>query len=270
MAAADSQPPIAVAILAIAMLALLWQWIAYRRAPRPAGRMPGPAFWVGAVAWVALGLLPREALPLAGWRIPLVWLLPALGLLAATVLHWSIAELPRLREQDPPPPPPGAGTGDPAALDVDDVRLLQRLVALRQWRVADLLVPLARVATVRAASPWEEVLDRLRAGSNLRVPVLDDQGRQAIGLLDGRDLMSLLPAAGDDAGLSRSALLRASCRSLPTLRADQRATELIEALRRDGCGLAAVTDAAGQLLGFVSWNQLFQALLDRPPAEAEL
>jgi CBS domain containing-hemolysin-like protein len=187
-----------------------------------------------------------------------------IGLLIAALLRWARRDLHQYiraeaaaaapaKEPDPESPP---------ALDADDRRLARRLAALMSRRIAEVMIPTTGASQLRASEPLPEVAARLRAERVSRLPVLDDRGRRAIGILVIKDLLSQLPIGADDGSAPQAAEL---CRPIPTVSSEQRVAEVLEALRHEG-GLAAVIDRDGELAGFISWTRIFQALA--PGAES--
>jgi putative hemolysin len=255
------------AILAIALLALLWQWWTARRAGR-SGRLPPRApFWLGAVAWVLFGLLEQHPVEVGGMRLPLGWLLPAAGLLAAGMLRWSRVDLPSLMEHEAASAP-ADGLEDEEAeqrQQVEDAHLLRRLVSLRRRRAAELMVPLARAPVLRVQDSPEEVVACFGRTGGRYLPVLNEEGDAVLGVIDGRDWIAHAPAARGEGEPGRAGepvpSIRALMRPVPVVSDRERAGTLLEILRRSGSGIAAIASDNGTLGGFVSWNQLFQALL---------
>jgi len=272
VSAADPQAWLSAGALALGLLALALQWLGMRSRGR--GRISGrAAFLAGAGAWVLFGLLQRGPAESRGGAFVLGWLLPALGLCAAALLRWIRIDFPALlAEEEVTLPEAIAEAGEPTeALDAEDARLLQRLSSLRRRRVVEFVVPLARMPHVRVADSGEDVRARLARTASARLPLLEERGARLVGLLDGRDWLEIAPAGGEGEPGVRASAWRARVREMPVFEGHRRTGELIEVLGREGdrIGLAAVQSPAGDLLGFVGWEQIFRVLVGRSPFGVE-
>jgi len=258
----------------LVVLALLAGFAQWRVRDRPRARaLPDSAFWLGAAAWVALGLTAGRTRLGASYGALLATLLAIVGLIGTALLQWL-----RVERRGKPR---GAGAAraasgsiaasETAVLDAEDRRLARRLLSLRARPAAQPMLSLARAVTLGEDASIAEALDLLRRTRATRIPVLDRTGRRAIGVIDGRDLLAidLAPAAAAP-GLTRASSVRALLAPLPEVRADQPLLAVLDALREKPGGVVAVVDAAGVLLGFLSWRHLFHALLSRPVSEVTL
>jgi CBS domain containing-hemolysin-like protein len=262
------------AALLLGLLSLAWQIMRTQRIRGDPGFLPRMPFWLGGCGWVLLGLLlvARRHHGLA--LHPAAWLVPALGLLATALLRLSRAEVPRVIAEERLTYTyhvPSAVSPD-APLDWEDRRLVLRLLSLRRRRVAELMAPLARVATLREGSRVGDALALFRNSGVWRIPFLDRAGMVARGVIDCRDL-ALAAVAQAQGTLSPEAAaedLQQHARPIPTLAGSQPAADAVEALRENGRGLVAVLDRGGHVIGFVAWGHIFQALLGRRGEEVSL
>jgi CBS domain-containing protein len=267
-AASDNGVPLwlLVATALLALASLFWQW---RTRPHPAphlARMPRPPFWVGIGAWVTLGLLLRAPGACDGLPVVLCRLLPLAGMLATALLGWTSIEMPRyLRDEGAPvrggPPSPADETPQERAdLDPEDVRLLDQLMALLGRRAGDLAMPLAGVPAVAPAEPLEGVLASMRAAGARRLVVLDEARQRALGLIDARDL---LPALYGTTPAAAPATAQEVCRALVEIPSAEPVRAALDRLRGSAGGVGAVIGERGRLIGFLSWTQVFAALVGR-------
>jgi len=271
-----SQPPIAWVVLLAALAALVWQWLRARASGRVSGFLPRLPFWASVAAWILLGLILMARPPASAAARLTAWALPVAGLLAAALIRLIKAEVPRVLAEEAhgleaervgalPPRPAGP------RLDADDRRLIQRLVSLRRRSALELMVPLDQVRVLRETDRREDALALLRTGNVTRIPVLRDSGSRLVGVIDGRDLIaSAGPPAATPATTDGAAELRALCRPAAEVAAAESGADLVEALRANGRGVAAVVDPQRQVLGFVAWTHIFRALLDKPADEVRL
>jgi CBS domain containing-hemolysin-like protein len=249
------------AAAAVALLAAAWQW---REDARPGGAVAAEAaFWLGAAAWIAIGRIAGafgvEFLPLA-----------AIGLAAHGALHALRRDRFRARRAGSRAAAAlEAGIADePSGLDLEDRRLARRLLSLQRRPAAQWMVPLARARTLREDATADEAVALLRRAAVTRVPVLDRTGRRVAGVIDGRDLLAWMYPSGDAPGPPPD--LGRACRPMPRVRAEQTMPAVLEALRGSPAGTVAVVDADDGVLGFLTWDVLFGALLGRRPGEVEL
>ncbi|MBM3318044.1 MAG: CBS domain-containing protein [Candidatus Eisenbacteria bacterium] len=273
MTVAGSPAALIAAALALALGALCWQWWRAYRSPQPLDRLPRAPFWTSVTAWVLLGLLLAPAREAEWPARAAAWALPALGLFATALIRLIRAEVPGLVAEERLGGGRRAGArGEPGELDPEDRRLVQRMLSLRRRQAVELMLPLPRAATLRAGATLAEAVEALRARSQWRLPILDAEGRRALGVIESRDLarQALAAAQGllapDEAGED----VRRRCQPIPEVGAAQPAADLVVALRGDSHGLVAVVDRQGRVLGFASWDHVFQALVGRRGEEVAL
>ena len=277
----SSQPPHLWVILAIALLSLLWQVLRPRSKRAVPGLSSNAPFWVGVTAWVLFGLLVRQP---AG---PLGWIVPTCGLIAAAVLRWMRRDLPRLLAEDavsssaatqndpgefpqrsaqvsPGGSPEAVSEGLPG-FDEEDRRLFRRLVALTARRAAELMTPLSEMVCAREGQSVADLLECMRTSKVSKIPVLDKAGAHAIGVVVGKDLVPFISPAGvsESGEESTKKTARDLCRPVGTVAASRPVTHVLEALRANGAGIAAVIGPDDRVIGFVAWDQLFRVLVGK-------
>lgn len=254
-----SQPPHLWIVLGLAALMLAAQAIFTRRRSGSARRATTLLFWLGGAAWVLGGMLLRPAQETSVSAGVIAWVLPTAGFLVAALLRWSRRDLHQYirAEVAACSAVDEAGAGVPPELDADDQRLARQLAALMSRRIADLMIPAAQATRLRAGHSLPEIAALLRQERVSRLPVLDNDGRCAIGVVAIKDLLSRLSFGETRVAAPTAAEL---CRPIPTVTSEQRVAEVLEALRREG-GLAAVVDEGGAVTGFISWARIFEALV---------
>lgn len=273
MSIEEGREPLRWIVWAIALGALAWQWWRVYRRPRALAWMPRAPFWLAAAAWVLLGLLFAAERPVSPLARTVAWALPGLGLAAAALIRLIRVDVPRLvAEESEPGGEALPGEEGPAELDLEDRRLVLRLVALRRRLAAELMLPLPRVASLQAGATVADALALLRARGHWRIPVIDPAGPRALGVIESRDLVreALAEAEGRLAPEQAREDLRHRCHPIPEVQATRTAADLVAALRADGHGLVAVVDRERRLLGFAAWDHVFQALVGRRGEEVGL
>ena len=173
-----------------------------------------PLALVGVLFILIIGeLLPREIGDLVGT--------PALNSLAMFVTALELVTQPLvasgaaidgvLARLLPPAPPSDDREGPtPPLRDVvahgpqtprDQRAILRRVFSLGDIEVQEVMVPRVDIIGVEHATPWSEVVDRVRSSQHARLPVYDDTLDQVTGILYAKDLLAAViadqePAAG--------------------------------------------------------------------------
>jgi len=264
-----SQAPWCLLLLLLAGACLLCELAYLGRRWKRADAVEAPRFpfWLGMLMWVVLGLLERSGACSPLWRAE-PWILPVVGLMAMALVRWLTTELPQFRSPDSPeagepPANPVTESSTRRDLDADDARLLRSLLAMIGKRAADLMIPVSEVACVEERDHLGRVLEVLSAGETTRVPVLDDERTRAAGIIDGRELLSLLYSdVSRPEALQEGAIASEIAIPLPEVPAREGAKRAMDLLRSRG-GVAAVVDARGRVLGFLAWEPLFRVLLEQ-------
>src|SRR5665213_2861626 len=83
----------------------------------------------------------------------------------------------------------------------DQRAILRRVFSLGDTEVQEVMVPRVDIIGVEHATPWSEVVDRVRSSQHARLPVYDDTLDQVIGILYAKDLLAAViadeePSAG--------------------------------------------------------------------------
>jgi putative hemolysin len=79
--------------------------------------------------------------------------------------------------------------------------ILRRVFSLGEIEVQEVMVPRVDIVGVERATPWSEVVDRVRTSQHARLPVYDDTLDHVVGILYAKDLLAAViadeePAAG--------------------------------------------------------------------------
>ncbi|MEV7281341.1 hemolysin family protein [Streptomyces sp. NPDC093111] len=141
-----------------------------------------------------------------------------------------------------------------------DSQLITRSLTEPQTPVATLMTPAAGIVAVPADADLGTVLGTAADTGRSRLLVRD--GARVLGSLHARDAL-VATARG------RRAEARDLVRPVPELAPDTTVSEALEQLRRRRASLAVVRDAAGELTGLVSLDDLLARLMG-PPAEPPL
>jgi CBS domain containing-hemolysin-like protein len=139
-----------------------------------------------------------------------------------------------------------AESRDGGLLEPEEQRRLQRALHLGLRTARDLMVPRDRLTMVEVGTPWPDVVRLVASSPFSRLPVHRGPTSSVIGILRVKDLVHRYLREGDAVALER--LVRPIVRVPPDLPADA----LIALLREKRTHQAAVVDASGAVLGFVS------------------
>lgn len=125
--------------------------------------------------------------------------------------------------------------------------------------------------TVSARSIVNDAWQQLARARISQAPVLNDAGR-VVGLLVRADMapLDLLPAPGaiqDAIALAKKPVSQVMITPVPTVEASTGLRQLAHVLLETGLPGLPVTDAEGQLAGFVSRTDLLKAMASDPPLD---
>lgn len=282
----SSQPLWALIALGLGLLTLLLQAYLTLRHPAVTIRLVRLFYWITVSCWVTVGISASTT----GASLGLGWLsdrlLPAAGLLAATLLRWRFEQRPQLLLEEHPVEDNAEARGNEEGsngqsshedLDAEDRQLLARLLGLLGRRATHLMIPIEALPYVFEDDSLQRVLDLLKrhCRDGQRLPVLTRDGRRIVGIIDGLNLIPRLHAAragaegaeGPQEGRAAEMTAAAYCLPIPSIAGWDPAERAIEALRQGGRGLVAVQDSRGRLAGLVGWQGIFRLLMGRPVRE---
>ncbi len=78
--------------------------------------------------------------------------------------------------------------------------ILRRVFSLGDIEVQEVMVPRVDIIGVERATPWSEVVDRVRSSQHARLPVYDDTLDHVIGILYAKDLLAAVIADEEPVG----------------------------------------------------------------------
>ena len=139
-----------------------------------------------------------------------------------------------------------AESRDGGLLEPEEQRRLQSALRLGLRTARDLMVPRERLTMVDVATPWPEVVRLVASSPFSRLPVYRGSPESVIGFLRVKDLVHRYIREGEAVAVEK--LVRPVLRVPHNLPADA----LIALLREKRTHQAAVVDAPGSVIGFVS------------------
>ena len=235
---------------------------------------PAPAAVVialgGVVLILVLGeILPREVGDMIGAPVlaRFAIVLSALELIMKPLVTTGAAIDSVLARLLPPPPLSEEREGTAAPLrDVvahgpqsprEQRAILRRVFSLGEIEVQEVMVPRVDIVGVERATPWSEVVDRVRISQHARLPVYDDTLDHVVGILYAKDLLAAVIAdeepAGGWASLVRPASFIPESKAIDTQLRDFKATRTHIAIVVDEyggtAGLLTIEDILEEIVG---------------------
>jgi CBS domain containing-hemolysin-like protein len=147
-----------------------------------------------------------------------------------------------------------AESRDGGLLEPQEQVRLHRALRLGLRTARQLMVPRARLATIDAALPFDEVLRVVAASPYSRVPVYKGSIDNVIGILHVKDIVTRYVKAG---AMTVASLLRPLVRVPDTMPADR----LLAFMRERRSHQALVVDTAGDVVGLITLEDVVAELL---------
>jgi len=147
-----------------------------------------------------------------------------------------------------------AESRDGGLLEPQEQVRLHRALRLGLRTARQLMVPRARLATIDAALPFDEVLRVVAASPYSRVPVYKGSIDNVIGILHVKDIVTRYVKAG---AMTVASLLRSLVRVPDTMPADR----LLAFMRERRSHQALVVDTAGDVVGLITLEDVVAELL---------
>ena len=128
--------------------------------------------------------------------------------------------------------------------------MIHNVVDFRNVKASDVMVPIAKVVTVRPDTSIDETLKRSAAADVDRLPIISEG--QAIGILNIFDIVF---------DQTRRETVANYSRRIVTATEDEPAYRIVQRLRAARLGLAAVVDSRKQLVGIITGEDIIQRLV---------
>ncbi len=138
--------------------------------------------------------------------------------------------------------------------------MAERVMRLSAVRLTDVMIPMARMAAVRAATSEEEFMQALRHSNYSRLPVLDAEGHVA-NILDVFDVLLGSPASADGAAPAGTGRLLQGEQPPLVLRSGTTVTDALYRMQADRVAMAVVRDATGRHIGIVTIKDLVEEIV---------
>lgn len=138
----------------------------------------------------------------------------------------------------------------------DERELLLGVFDFGETTAEEVMVPRVDIAGIERATPWSEVLDRVRSEQHSRVPVYDDTIDEIVGILYAKDLLAAVIADEEPAGTWQSLV-----RSPTFIPSSKRIADLLREFRATGRHIAIVADEYGGTAGLVTIEDVLEELV---------
>ncbi|MCK6505099.1 hemolysin family protein [Myxococcota bacterium] len=149
--------------------------------------------------------------------------------------------------------------------------MIQKVFEFGDLTVSRLMTPRPDVFSLSLTTPWEELVDQLRAAGHSRVPIWQGRPDNIVGVLVVKDLLPHLAARlreGEPGGESAPRALALSTRELQKLLhpacfvpTSKRAEDMLAEFRAQKFHLAMVVDEHGNVVGLVTLDDLLAELV---------
>ena len=138
----------------------------------------------------------------------------------------------------------------------DERELLLGVFDFGETTAEEVMVPRVDIAGIERATPWSEVLDRVRSEQHSRVPVYDDTIDEIVGILYAKDLLASVIADEEPADGWQSLM-----RSPTFIPSSKRIADLLREFRATGRHIAIVADEYGGTAGLVTIEDVLEELV---------
>jgi CBS domain containing-hemolysin-like protein len=185
------------------------------------------------------------------------WVLRRLGMQPKSLeqMVHSVEELGLLIEE----------THKAGVLSADQARFVQNVFELTSKTVAEVMVPIDRMATLELHMPPDLVLEAVRSGAHTRMPVYDTVNDQIVGIVNTKDLFYLFSLHG-------LVVLEDAMYPAAFVRPSDPVGTVLRRLRRLKRHMAVVREDSGKVVGLITLEDVLEEIVgeiedehDQPP-----
>jgi CBS domain containing-hemolysin-like protein len=150
------------------------------------------------------------------------------------------------------------------SIEQDESAMIRRIFRLNDITADDMMTPAAHVETILGFTPLEAQRKKILDLRHSRVPVLGEDGEQAVGVTLTRDLISAI--ARDEFQATPTDFLQEALRT----RNDTPADDLLPLFQQREQHLAIVEDADGRMVGVVTLEDVLEELVGEITDEKDI
>jgi magnesium and cobalt transporter len=145
---------------------------------------------------------------------------------------------------------------DNGLIDGEAVAMLEGVLDVADLQVRDIMVPRAQMAFVRRDEPAPDILARVIESGHSRLPVMDDDRDDIVGILLAKDLLRLSVA-----GAQQPFDIREFMRPAVFVPESKRLNMLLKDFRRNRNHMAMVVDEYGGVSGLVTIEDVIEQIV---------
>ncbi len=143
---------------------------------------------------------------------------------------------------------------DPGEIETEEKRMLNNVFDFDEAKVEDVMIQRADMTCVRVDASYEEVLGIIRSTKSkyTRLPVLDESGKEVVGILNTKDLILLDPSRFSVRELMRKPYFTYT---------QEVASDLLVHMRKTSNNIAIVLDEYGSIAGLITTEDLVEEIV---------
>lgn len=149
-------------------------------------------------------------------------------------------------------------------IDQREAELIRAIFEFNDLELIDIMRAAPEVHTVHSEEPLVRVAQLVAKTGHSRFPVVDGDGRRPLGLVYSKDLLLMAPEH------QHSLTVGAIIRVLPQFPPDTRVGSALQKMQTGGSQMAAVVNAAGEMMGIVTLEDLLEEIVGDITDEYEL
>ena len=145
-----------------------------------------------------------------------------------------------------------AETSARADLDLDERRMITSIFGFGDTTVREVMTPRPDVVAIDTSTPWEEMVETVRASEHSRVPVYRESLDEIAGILYAKDLLPIVQ------GLAEPVEIETLVREAVFVPEGKKIDSLLREFQRDRFHLAVVVDEYGGVAGIVTLEDVLE------------
>jgi CBS domain containing-hemolysin-like protein len=145
-------------------------------------------------------------------------------------------------------------TREAGVLSAEQAQFVQNVFQFTSRKVAEVMVPLDRMASLELHMPPEKVLDAVREGAHTRMPVYDAEPNNIVGIVNTKDLFHLFSLHG-------LVVLEDAMYPAPFVRPEDSVATVLRRLKRLKRHMAVVRDDAGKVHGLITLEDVLEEIV---------
>ena len=147
-------------------------------------------------------------------------------------------------------------------VSVSEMKMIQNVFNMREWRIRDVMVPFGEVDFVRAEATYRDAVALVCETQHSRYPVLDESGENFCGILLAKDLLKYVdkPQAFSVTNVMREAVFETDAKPLDKMLDDFRAKRI---------HMVVVNDEHAQTAGIITIEDVLERIVGEIEDESD-